>query len=75
MGGGQPVDEQEAIEFWAQMAVEAQAEKQNPGSLGRGAKPHAAFIRRASGAGCQTPELPLQGPSTLRNFLPITLAA
>jgi hypothetical protein len=30
MGGGQPVDEQEAVYFSVQMAAEARAEKQTP---------------------------------------------
>src|SRR3954447_16243956 len=45
--------------------------KTKPRPLGRGTKPHAAFINRASGAGCQTAEAHLQGPSTLRIFLPV----
>ena len=44
------------------------AGKTKPRLLGRGAKPHAAFIQCASGAGCQTREAPLQGLPTLRGF-------
>jgi hypothetical protein len=45
------------------------ASKTKPRPLGRGTKPHTAFMHRASIAGCQTTKAHLQGLSTLRIFL------
>ena len=46
-------------------ASTARVEKQNP-DRGRGAKPHAALIRRGLAARCQTEATCLQAPSTVR---------